>query len=166
MRCGVRWAMFSARLRDAVAASGYSVRVLAEKTQISQRTLETWIRPKDPAIPRADEAAKLARFLETTVEELSFGSVAQDVREATAPYSAYSDIIQSLNKLPDYRLNDVRRLIGPWANEVRGASMQVIDIVADLKVLSSDRLEDLRRLIGPWALESEAGNQERAKAAG
>lgn len=152
--------MFDKRLREAIAASGYSIRELSEKSGTSQRTINNWLRKEGPAMPRADEAAKVADILGTTVEALVFG---RDSRALPLPFG---DIIQDLNTLPEYRLDDVRRLIAPWANEARGAAMQIIDIVADLKVLPGSRLEDLRRLVKPWADEARSGSQERAEKAG
>lgn len=156
--------MFSARLREAVAAKGYTLKKLEQETKIPQRTLKSWISASDPRIPRADEAARLARVLGTTVEALTFG----EEPSAVGIFVPYGDIIQDLNSLPDHRLDDVRRLIAPWANEARGAAQQAIDIVADLKVLPPSRLEDVRRLVKPWAEEARQGgmSQERDSRAG
>jgi len=161
--CGERWAMpsdnpaFSSNLRAAFAAAGHTVLEASKAVSVPKRTIDSWLSPSNPRIPRADECARLAAYLGTTVEKLSNIDVPQQV---ASPAFAFGDIIQDLNILPDYRLEDVRRLIAPWANEARGASQQIIDIVADLKVLPGDRLEDLRRLVRPWAEEAR-GEVER-----
>jgi len=146
--------MFSARLREAVTRSEYSVREISERTGISQRTINNWLKKEAPAMPRADEAVQLASLLGTSVEAWVTG------KDQSLQENSFTDIIQDLNVLPEFRLDDVRRLIQPWANEVRGAAQQIVDIVVDLKVLPKDRLEDLRRLVHPWAEEARSIQDE------
>jgi transcriptional regulator with XRE-family HTH domain len=141
-----RYDMFSANLRAAVAVKGLTTRALEEQTKIPYRTIQSWLSPSDPRMPRADEAAKLARVLGTTVEALAFGE-----EVAAAPSYPYHDLIVMLNSLSPARLEDVKRLIAPWAHEVRQTSQLDQDLIADLKILPPERLDDLRRLISPWA---------------
>lgn len=158
--------MFSANLRKAfvrwVRNTGGSIETLAGELKESKYTVSNYFSPSKPAMPRADLAARICRILGTTVESCTFDD---DPAEVSA-FVPFSDIIQDLNALPDYRLDDVRRLIQPWAMEARGAAQQVIDIVEDLKVLPASRLDDVRRLVKPWAEEARRNpdSTERASA--
>lgn len=167
-------ARFSVNLRLAydrwAAKTGGTVQRLAETTGIPKRTIDTYLSKAAPVMPPANNAAKLAKFLGTTCEAIEFGDALNDVVSESQPiYSApYQELIPILNRLSEERLNDVRRLIGEWADQVRGAAQNTIDIVADLKILPTSRLDDLKVLLPRWAEESRSSGDptERARAVG
>jgi hypothetical protein len=159
MTYGERWAMsFSANLRTAFAnwakRTGGTVDVFAQGIGESKYTAANWLSPTNPTIPRADKAIRAARFLGVSVDSLEDESPVFVAKpEDSIPATPYGDIIKMLNDLSEKRLDDVRHLIGPWANENRGAAQNAIDIIADLKVLTPQQLEDLRVLVRRWSEE-------------
>lgn len=88
---------FRDRLKDEISYSGFTIKELAAKTEISKRTLDTYVDNRG-SIPAADVAVKLAKALNVSVEYLVTGEdskLPDDIKESIK----YKSLIQKLEKL-------------------------------------------------------------------
>lgn len=109
---------FHARLRECVARSGLLVKELSAKSGVAKRTIDNWLALSDPTVPRVDDLVAVARVLNVSAELLVFGGA--PLPEPPIPFRL-RDLVDDLALLSPERLEDVARLVRPWADEARRA---------------------------------------------
>ena len=75
---------FNENLRLELVYNDMAVKQLASLSGVQKRAIDNYLRAKDPAMPAADAAVKIARTLGVTVEYLVLGEeqpVLQEVRK-------------------------------------------------------------------------------------
>ena len=104
---------FHARLRACMVKSGQVVKEISAASGVSKRTIDNWLALVSPTMPRVDDAVAVARALGVSAEYLVTGE---------GPFQVpirLENILEDLALLPPERLDDVARLIRPWADDVR-----------------------------------------------
>lgn len=102
---------FWERVAEEVSRQGTTFRWLAERLDVNESTVSTW-RARGTS-PRAEEAARIALALGVSVEYLALGEGPQVVPVRLR------DVLDDLSLLSPERIEDVARLVRPWADEVR-----------------------------------------------
>lgn len=111
---------FHQRLRVCVSNSGLVVKEVAARAGVNKRTLDKWLSPSDPKMPGAIDAVAVAQVLGVSVEFLATGEGPSFVPSRLVP------IVEDLSLLSPERLEDVARLIRPWADEARAGQKREI----------------------------------------
>ena len=94
---------FSTRLKEEIEFADIRYKELAEKSGVPERALYNYVASKNPSMPPADVAVKIAAALETTVEYLVMGSIP----EPQFPHidfqkiHKYAHLIEKIDTLPE-----------------------------------------------------------------
>lgn len=103
---------FRENVRAELSFSGISVRELSERTGISKRTLDNYLRRDNPSNPTAENAVKIAGVLGVTVEQLVLGEIPK--RELkfdfAGPQSDVALAMKFANNVREETINDIASL--------------------------------------------------------
>ena len=94
---------FRDNLRETLDFLGIELKELAEKTGLSLKTIENYVK-KDSSVPSADKAVLIAQALGVTVEYLISGEKSEKSDISAIP-SKHKEIIEILPKLNKYNYN-------------------------------------------------------------
>jgi len=105
--------MFKYNLKERIEYKDLFVKELALRSGISKRTIDTYLDNR-AVIPNAENAVKLAKALDTTVEYLATGKDTACNAASTQDsgfYQKYKDIISDLEKLSPEMQETFKELI-------------------------------------------------------
>lgn len=72
---------FNSRLKEEIELSNLRYKELAEKSGVPERALYNYVASKNPSMPPADVAVKIANALGVTVEYLVTGKEESDIKK-------------------------------------------------------------------------------------
>lgn len=111
---------FRENLKSLLNFKGIKVADLAEKTEISKRTIDQYL-ATSAKIPSAENAVKIAKALKTTVEFLVTGQDAKISNKTTEELQIlfqYSHTIHALNKIPPQSQEVIKAMIQNLSNSM------------------------------------------------
>ena len=105
---------FSKHLKSEIDYSGLSYKELSQKSGVAERALYTYVATKNPSMPPADVAYKIARALGVSVEYLVTGGteksshISAETRFVTETFDALSEndkksVIALLKEMKSHR---------------------------------------------------------------
>lgn len=99
---------FRERLKEEISYKGFILKEVADKANISKRTLDSYVDSRE-IIPPADVAVRLAQALDTTVERLVTGkdTVVKDFEK----YKQFQTVLDDLLILPEEILTPILAMI-------------------------------------------------------
>lgn len=99
---------FRERLKEEISYKGFILKEVADKANISKRTLDSYVDSRE-IIPPADVAVRLAQLFDTTVERLVTGSDT-NIKDFEK-YKKFQHILDDLLLLPDEILSPIAAMI-------------------------------------------------------
>ncbi|BDC97095.1 helix-turn-helix domain-containing protein [Treponema saccharophilum] len=112
---------FRETLREEISYQGITLKELAEKSGVPKRTLESYVDAR-ARIPTAENAVKIAKSLNVTVEYLVTG-----VAEHSNVYAELSELQQTIKEIlsiPHEQFKPIREIIHNTADLCRSAVRQ------------------------------------------
>jgi transcriptional regulator with XRE-family HTH domain len=110
---------FSTRLKEEIEFADIRYKELAEKSGVPERALYNYVASKNPSMPPADVAVKIANALETTVEYLVLGKSAEKQTQTIdlQKIHKYARLIEKIDSLSEQQQKLVQTIVtemGEW----------------------------------------------------
>lgn len=110
---------FNTRLKEEIEFANIRYKELAEKSGVPERALYNYVASKNPSMPPADVAVKIANALETTVEYLVMGKSTEKQYLAIdlQKLHKYAQLIAKLDTLSEQQQKLVQTIVsemGEW----------------------------------------------------
>ena len=110
---------FSTRLKEEIEFADIRYKELAEKSGVPERALYNYVASKNPSMPPADVAVKIANALETTVEYLVMGKSTEKQTQNIdlQKIHKYSRLIEKIDTLPEQQQKLIQTIVtemGEW----------------------------------------------------
>lgn len=100
--------MFQKRMRKSFEESGLVIKEIARLSGVSKRTIDNWM-ASNPTMPRADDAARVALVVHSSVEYWATG---KDSKK-WGPPRRIAHIVADLEPLNDQELSAVAAVVHP-----------------------------------------------------
>lgn len=108
---------FGTRLKEEMEYQDIQYKDLAAKTNVAERALYTYVASKNPSMPPADVAVKIAQALNVSVEYLVTGSTSPDNSEKDIKqteqlrlYKKYHTLIEKIDTLQEDSIKALENL--------------------------------------------------------
>jgi len=104
---------FSTRLKEEIEFADIRYKELAEKSGVPERALYNYVASKNPSMPPADVAVKIANALETTVEYLVMGKSTEKQTQTIdlQKIHKYSRLIEKIDSLSEQQQKLVQTIV-------------------------------------------------------
>ena len=108
---------FNTRLKEEIEFADIRYKELAEKSGVPERALYNYVATKNPSMPPADVAVKIANALGVSVEYLVTGKtkenneLSSDIRRL----QKYSTLLEKIDSLSDKQIKLIRIIIGEFS---------------------------------------------------
>lgn len=104
---------FSTRLKEEIEFADIRYKELAEKSGVPERALYNYVASKNPSMPPADVAVKIANALETTVEYLVLGKNKEKQTQAIdlQKIHKYAHLIEKIDNLSQQQQKLVQTIV-------------------------------------------------------
>ena len=109
---------FRETLREEIAFQGITLKELAEKSGVPKRTIESYVDAR-ARIPTAENAVKIAKSLNVTVEYLVTGKA--ENQSPSAEFAELQQTIREILSIPREQFKPIREIIHNTADLCRGA---------------------------------------------
>lgn len=109
---------FRETLREVIAFQGITLKDLAEKSGVPKRTIESYVDAR-ARIPTAENAMKIAKSLNVTVEYLVTGKNESQTRQSE--FAELQQTIKEILSIPREQFKPIREIIHNTADLCRGA---------------------------------------------
>lgn len=110
---------FRDSLREEIQYQGITLKELAEKSNISKRTIESYVDSRG-RMPTAENAVKIAKALNVTVEYLVTGNDLNTKKEID--HSSLQKTIKEMLSIPDEHLKPIKEIIHNTAELIKKES--------------------------------------------
>ncbi|MBR1714635.1 MAG: helix-turn-helix transcriptional regulator [Treponema sp.] len=104
---------FSTRLKEEIEFADLRYKELAEKSGVPERALYNYVATKNPCMPPADVAVKIADALGVSVEYLVTGKMqkSQEMQTDFRKFRKYSELLDKIDLLTEQQINLIRLLV-------------------------------------------------------
>ena len=104
---------FSTRLKEAIEFADVRYKELAEKSGVAERALYNYVATKNPSMPPADVAVKIAGALGVSVEYLVTGEVADAQQMCTdfIKFHKYARLLDKIDALSERQKQLVQEIV-------------------------------------------------------
>ena len=113
---------FSTRLKEEIEFADLRYKELAEKSGVPERALYNYVATKNPSMPPADVAVKIATALGVTVEYLVTGK--KESQNKQSEFAELQQTIKEILSIPNEQFKPIREIIHNTADLCRGAVRQ------------------------------------------
>lgn len=109
---------FNTRLKEEIEFADIRYKELAEKSGVPERALYNYVATKNPSMPPADVAVKIANALGVSVEYLVTGksNELQDLQTDLSKFHKYANLIDKIDLLSEKQIKMIRIIISEFAD--------------------------------------------------
>ena len=106
---------FSTRLKEEIEFADMRYKDLAEKSGVAERALYNYVATRNPSMPPADVAVKIARALGLSVEYLVTGETAAQAPQVDArKLYKYAQLLDKIDSLSERQKDIVRAIVAEF----------------------------------------------------
>lgn len=107
---------FSERLKEEIEFTGLRYKELSQKSGVPERALYNYVATKNPSMPPADVAVKIAKALGVSVEYLVTGnqSESQSLKIDFEKIHKYSNLINEIDSLTEKQKNLIQMIVSEF----------------------------------------------------
>ena len=109
---------FNTRLKEEIEFADIRYKELAEKSGVPERALYNYVATKNPSMPPADVAVKIANALGVSVEYLVTGK-SKEIQNLSADiekFHKYASLLNKIDSLSEKQIKMVRIIISEFAD--------------------------------------------------
>ena len=110
---------FSTRLKEEIELSNLRYKELAEKSGVAERALYNYVASKNPSMPPADVAVKIAQALGVSVEYLVTGkqTESQTKNHNAKKIHKYTQLLEKLDSLSEKQILLIQEIVSEFATQ-------------------------------------------------
>ena len=106
---------FSTRLKEEIEFADLRYKDLAEKSGVAERALYNYVATKNPSMPPADVAVKIARALGLSVEYLVTGETAAETQIDLHKFYKYAPLLDKIDSLSERQKDIVQEIVAEFS---------------------------------------------------